>query len=101
MAKRNKSPLSTEATRARRIRVVAGFGKSKDFAQYLGISETRWNNIENGQRISYDVFEKVRQKIPGVSVDYFWFGDTDKLSVELARKLGELPADEQSSKTRA
>lgn len=61
------------------------------FAMWLGITTQRWNNFENGMPLSKEVAILLVRKIHGLTLDYVFFGRTDGLSLELARKLGELP----------
>ena len=69
-----------------------GYETSRKFAEELGVSPQRLNNVENGKPLSRDLANKIIQAVPGITTDWLWYGDADGLSVALARKLGELAA---------
>lgn len=84
-----------EAVRARQLVAamaeIVGSDVSADFARWLSIDPRRWNNFEVGYPISRDMAGLLIKKIPGLSYDWLFNGDPSNLSVEMARKLGELP----------
>lgn len=61
------------------------------FANWIGITPQRWSNFENGMPLSKDVAIRLVRRIHGLTLDYVFLGRTEGLSVDLARKLGELP----------
>lgn len=90
-----------QAQRLRRLREAMGYKIAKTFAEkFVGISERRWSNFENGHPLSGMVARILKAKIPGLSIDWLDEGDPSRLSVEMARKLGELPAPESKGSGR-
>lgn len=79
-----------QAERLIRLREALNYDTSTAFANFLGIMPNRYNNFENGMAMSRDVVFIMVQKVPGLSVDWLWFGKPDGLSVSLAQRLGEL-----------
>lgn len=82
---------SPEAQRLIKLREALDFEESAEFAREMGYTPTRWNNFENGQRLTRDVALRLVQKIPGLTTDWLFLGKTDGLPWELLAKLGELP----------
>ena len=79
------------AQRVRRLREAMGYDSPGSFAALLGYSPQRWGNVENGVPLSRDVAFKLVQIVPGLTLDWLYFGKPDGLPMELARRLGELP----------
>jgi hypothetical protein len=93
--KRRKDPV---AQRLEQLRLALGYQTAAAFAGYLDISAQRWNNVEGGFPLSKDVAFKLVQKVPGLTLDWLYFGRADGLPVALARRLGELgPTGRKSS----
>lgn len=80
---------SDTAQRARALRKALGFETSIAFAAFLGVTNTRWNNVENGQPLGIDLALTVVQKT-GVTLDWLYLGAPEGLTVDLARRLGAL-----------
>lgn len=57
------------------------------FADWLGVSLSRWNNVERGYPVSRSLGDMLVEKIPGMSKDWIDHARTDALSVGLARRL--------------
>ena len=79
-----------QAERLKRLRKAHGFETSTAFAAFLDIGYVRYNAFENGAPLSRDVVFRLVKKISGLSVDWLYFGKTEALPLELARRLGEL-----------
>jgi len=93
------SKPSPVADRALRLREAMNYDTSAGFAAYLGVSPQRWNNVETGLPLSNQMAFLLVQKVPGLTLDWLYFGKAEGLPLELARRLGELgPA--QNSTTR-
>ncbi len=90
-AKHPDGKNAPEAERARRLVEAMGFESSADFARWLKMDPRRWNNFEVGYPISRDVANKLMHAIPGLSFDWIFEGNPNGLSVQMARRLGELP----------
>ena len=64
------------------LRQLLGHSKTS-FAKLLGIPANRWSNIELGYPISVDVADRLRKRIPGMTLDYLYDGDTNGLGEPL------------------
>lgn len=93
MGKESGGRKSLTAQRVRRLREHLGYRTAKAFADDLGISEKRWNNVENGYPISRDVADRIRKLVPGITLDYLWNGTKSGLPFALIQAL-EPPAKE-------
>lgn len=99
MAKQNEGL----ADRLVRIREYLGHETQAAMARALKISHTSWNNFERGYPVPITVAMKVKQAVPGMTLDWLYEGDPSKLPLDLAAALGELPegAAPPSNATRA
>jgi DNA-binding XRE family transcriptional regulator len=79
-----------QSERLRRLRKAFGFDTSTAFAAAIDVSVQRWNAFENGAPLSREVAFIVVRKFSGLSLDWLYFGKTEALPLELARRLGEL-----------
>lgn len=73
----------TDADVAIRCRVLTRLyaqGNSSLFAANVGISPTRWNNIERSGALSKDVARQIYRKYPEVSLDWLVRGRDDGLT---------------------
>ena len=83
---RKKRELSTDrqamADRAALMRTArCGDDQIKFATEVLGISYAQWNQCETGERpFSYDIETRLKMALPGMSLDYIRFGETDKLT---------------------
>jgi hypothetical protein len=82
---------SPSALRAKALVKAMDFRRSSDFARWMEIDPRRWNNFEVGYPFSRDMAQRLMAKIPGLSFDWILDGNPNGLSIEMARKLGELP----------
>lgn len=73
------------AIRCRVLVRIYAKGISKRFAAEIGISSTRWNNIESSGALSRDVARKITNHFPEVSLDWLYRGKDDGLT----RREGE------------
>ena len=69
-------------------RLYAG-GNSTAFAETIGISPNRWNNIENNGALNKDVAFTIVRKFPEISLDWLWLGRDDGLPRLRADELAE------------
>ena len=95
MAKRSTAParsgdksLPEESLRLIQTRERLGFSSQSAFAVFLGVGLTRLNRIENGDSISRDIATIMCRKIPGMTLDWIYFGNAEGLPLQLARELG-------------
>lgn len=91
MAKTNEptGKNSPHSQRLKRLREVMGFPTDTAWAEYLGIPVQRWSNVANGMPVSRDLSFLLVQKVPGLTLDWIYFGKSDGLPLMLARRLGE------------
>lgn len=69
------------------LREIISGDSQRDFAQKIGIDLKRWNNFERGFPVPRDVAIMIVDNIPGVSVDWIWFGWPNNLSQEMQTKI--------------
>lgn len=86
---KQKEEVPGQRERLIRLRTSHGYETSTAFAAFLGISSQRMNNFENGMPLSREIAFLLVKKIPGLSLDWLYFGKADGLPIELARRLGE------------
>ncbi len=67
------------AIRCRVLTLLYAKGNSSAFAGHIGVSATRWNNIERNGALSKDVARQIVRKFPDVSLDWLWRGKDDGL----------------------
>jgi len=60
------------------------------FARHLGISPTRWNNIERRTPLTLTVAELITERVEGVTIEYIMDGDTKHMPAVLRCKLAAL-----------
>lgn len=85
-----------QAERLKRLRTAYGFETSTAFAAFLNIGFQRWNAFENGAPLSREVAFLLVRRFSGLSLDWLYFGRTEALPLELARRLGELDGNRKS-----
>ena len=63
------------------------------FAAAMGLSYNQWNNIHSsGFPLSKDVAFKLVQALPGLTLDWLWFGYRQGLSHEIIQRLDKASA---------
>jgi hypothetical protein len=88
------------ALRMRQIQLLLGHETDTAFARDLGISLSRLNNLFHGAPIGKDLAFRLVGRVPGLTLDWIWFGKTDGLSVHLARSLESPTARPGKPRTR-
>ncbi len=78
------------AIRLRELREALGYTTARAFAAYLEMSSQRWGNFETGSPLSREVAFLLVQKVPGLTLDWLYFGKADGLPVALAKRLGAI-----------
>lgn len=73
--------------RLERLRLYHGYKTQVAFANWLGVSPTRWNNYERGIPLTRPIEDLLVKRTPGLSVDWLRNGNRNGLSVELDRRL--------------
>jgi hypothetical protein len=76
-----------------RLRVAYDFGTTTAFAVFLGIPVTTLSTFENGGALSRQAAFKIVQRLPGVTLDWLYFGKAEGLPLDVLRRLGLLPSD--------
>jgi transcriptional regulator with XRE-family HTH domain len=93
--------LETVQGRVKRLRVAHGLHSQQAMAAYLGVSFNRWNNVERGLPLGHDLAVVLCQRFPGLTLDWLYFGRSEGVSLDLARRLGEAPpSDDPLTPTR-
>lgn len=85
-----KEEVPGQSQRLKDLRRAFGFETSTAVAKFLNISVQRWNAFENGAPLSREVAFLLVRKFSGLSLDWLYFGKTEALPLELARRLGAL-----------
>src|SRR5262245_171981 len=76
-----------------KIRHVAGFGHHQQkWAEQLGFPVTSYSHWETGRMplpVPYAL--RIRDEVPGLSLDYIYTGNLDFLTIDLSRRLRAAP----------
>jgi hypothetical protein len=75
------------AQRLRLLRDAIFNENSSAFARRLGISVQRMGNFENGYQLSLEVADRIRAAVPGMSLDWLYYGDERALPMVLVQRL--------------
>jgi hypothetical protein len=89
-ASKSKAPDAGQAERLVRLRKALGYPTASAFAKFLNVGQQRWANFENGFPLSREIIFLLVRSVPGLTSDWLYFGKSDGLPVDLARRLGEL-----------
>src|SRR5262245_11481525 len=88
MTKSAKGRDGPIAQRLRRLRAVIEPGMpASEFARKYGFTESQWWNFENGYPLPSTSALRLRQRIPGLTLDWLYLGETGGLTVALANTL--------------
>lgn len=85
---RNENKNDPTAVRLRNLRERMGYRKPGKFAEMLGISIQIWSGAEKGVPVSHRTATVLREKIPGLSYDWIYTGDTRYLGDQIKMILG-------------
>ena len=83
--------LRKSADRMRRLREVFAVSQGQ-FAKRFGFSRNQWNNFESGMPVGHQAGVRLVKAIPGLTLDWIYFGNPAGLTVQMAEFLGELRA---------
>ena len=89
-----KSRIGDDKARGERLKILRlamGFPEQFRWAQALGVSPERWNQVERGKALSGAMTDLLVKQVPGITADWLRYGAIGGLSVEMARLLGGLP----------
>lgn len=87
------------AVRLRTVRAIEGYELQRAFAEYLGVSPSRLNNIENGMPLSIDVAQKIVAKFPVYTLDWLYNGKEDGLSAATRQAIREAAGAGKATRT--
>jgi transcriptional regulator with XRE-family HTH domain len=87
MTKETGGKNSATARRLRQLRKAEGYTLASAFAAHLGITAPRLSNFEAGLPLSIDAAKKIVAKVPGMSLDWLYFGKEDALPLALRQRL--------------
>lgn len=73
--------------RLRIMREILSGDNQTEFAKRLGIDFKRWSNYERGYPVPREVAFLLRNKFPGMSIEWIWFGSYDSLSSSYKEKI--------------
>ncbi len=73
--------------RLRIMREIISGDNQTDFAKRLDVDFKRWSNYERGYPIPREVAFILREKFPGMSIEWIWFGSMDSLSASYRDKI--------------
>ena len=97
VAKSDDDPAIDSAAVAGRLRLLrmliggVGRGSQARFVRELGIASSRWNNVEAGSyRLSLDIALLLVRSIPGLTLDWIYFGRVNPITAPLLRDLSRL-----------
>lgn len=79
-----------QAERLRRLWGAYDYPTAAAFARFLDIPLTTYNSFENGAPLSRQAAFRIAQRIPGITLDWLYFGKPDGLPLDVARRLGLL-----------
>ena len=79
-----------QSGRLRRLRAAYDYRTASSFAAFVQIPVTTYNEFENGAPLSRQAAFKIVQRIPGMTLDWLYFGKPDGLPLDVARRLGLL-----------
>lgn len=89
MTKETGGKNSGTAKRLRQLRRAEGFTMASAFADKIGITASRLSNFEAGMPLSIDAAKKIVAKVPGMSLDWLYFGREDALPLALRQRLND------------
>ena len=76
--------------RLKLLRTMLGFPTQGAFSSCYNLSNTTWSGYENGKPIPHWAAIYLIQRIPGLSMDWIYFGNEAGLSGKLVTKLAEI-----------
>ena len=82
---RTEDPAVTE--RLQRLRRAFNGDNQTKFAQRIGVHPQRWHHVEKGGALSKQLAIELVRRIPGMSLDWLFFGALGNLSNSLTARL--------------
>ncbi|MCK1501469.1 helix-turn-helix transcriptional regulator [Bradyrhizobium sp. 188] len=79
-----------QSERLKALRLAYGYAEAAAFARFLDIPIQTYSRFENGGRLSLSAGLVLVRRIPGITLDYLYFGKPDGLPLDVARRLGLL-----------
>ena len=85
---RNENKNHPASVRLQNLRERMGYKKPGPFAKMLGVSISIWSGAEKGVPVSRRTAAILCEKIPGLSYDWIYTGDTRYLGDQIRMILG-------------
>lgn len=78
------------AERVQRVKEYLGCVTDQAFADELGggVSANRINNVLRGHPLGRELAARLVRRVPGLSVDWLWFGNAAGMPIGLLKALG-------------
>lgn len=97
----SKDQFSDEEAYRRRVRALRRvYGSQAEFCEFTGIDIKTWNHYERGYPITLKTFKILKAKMPGLSADWLWFGETWKMDTELLKLVQRLASEDEPPESR-
>jgi hypothetical protein len=87
VARRTSRAISPTAARLRLLRTSILGESATAFARRLNISVNRLSNLEIASPLSIDVAHKIRAAVPGITLDWLYYGDERALPISVVDQL--------------
>ena len=81
------APVEPLPQRLWAVQRLLGHETQAEFARELGISPARLGHMFNGAPVSKEVAFLLRERVPGLTLDWIYFGYWAGIPIQLARKL--------------
>jgi transcriptional regulator with XRE-family HTH domain len=94
-AQKTEPPKTAAAERMLRLRTALADSQVEFCARY-GFKVPQWSNFENGRPVGKAAALKLVRQIHGLSLDWVYLGNSSGLTMEMAKRLGELPTGNRS-----
>jgi hypothetical protein len=75
------------AERLVRLRELLGYETPHGFANYIGVDVTELLVVENDLQLGWRLADIIVRKVPGVTLDWLYYGNASGLPLALARAL--------------
>ena len=89
---KSEETIADRVVRLREALDYKGRGGQLAFALKLDIFNSSLNMIEKGTPMSKDIAFRLVKLVPGLTLDWLYFGKPDGLTLEIQRLLGIMPS---------
>lgn len=80
-------------------RVVKPDMNCAEFAQFLGVTHQRLNNVENGYPLGNDLAKRIVSRVAGITLDWLQLGRDNGVQPDLAQRLLEAASEKARTGT--